>query len=119
MRKSALSLVACGGGGVTGLRGALAAAGAELPDVRHGLVRVTERIDNSDTVKFCFVTVAPSAGVAPGRQGRIGTVRGRAVARFRPYHGDVTVNVAEELTEDGVMGAVSNLRAGNKGTTWS
>ncbi|CAM9566850.1 unnamed protein product [Phaeothamnion confervicola] len=103
---SKVKLLACGAGGVDALVATLPADG-----YGHALLRLTERIDASDTTKFCYVKWQPES-VAPAVRGRLGVLQGAVSGVFHPYHGDLTATDAADVTASSVMKCVSNLRAG-------
>jgi len=96
-KKPALKLKSSGSGGLDALKADLAADAFNF-----GFVRVTEVIDKTVAVKFCFVKSQPEA--TPFRQkGKLGLLGGAVSAVFAPYHGDVFVDTVDELTMDGVI----------------
>jgi hypothetical protein len=64
--------------------------------------RLTEVIDKTTAVKFCFIKSQPEA--TPFRlKGKLGLKLGAVAAVFAPYHGDLVIDLPEELTLDGVV----------------
>ncbi|CAM9608447.1 unnamed protein product [Chrysoparadoxa australica] len=94
--------------------GGLAAAVAELPadNFAYALVRTTEQIDNSVTVKFFYVKWNPSA-IPASVKGKLGVLQGAVTKVFEPYHGDLVTGDSVDLTEANMMSRVANLRAHN------
>ena len=92
-----------GVGGASALRAALA------EDTNsYGLLRLTQRVDSCVLTKFLYVRCHP-AGVPPLAKGRLGTLVGAAKESFRPYHADIFVHSAEELTDDTADAALKNF----------
>lgn len=99
--KHTLTLVAQGDGDADEMMAAASADGFYI-----GVVRVTEKIDLSVTVKFALVKLM-NPTVKPMLKGEIGTVIGKLEEVFVPYHVDLTVDAAEEVTAAVVADKVS------------
>eukprot|EP01111_Echinosteliopsis_oligospora_P003829 TRINITY_DN1600_c0_g1_i1.p1 TRINITY_DN1600_c0_g1~~TRINITY_DN1600_c0_g1_i1.p1 ORF type:complete len:506 (+),score=171.78 TRINITY_DN1600_c0_g1_i1:77-1594(+) len=93
-------LVGKGNGGVDELS-------ANLSDdiVGYGLVRLIERIDESDTVKFAFINWTGD-NVPRMLRARIGTHSGAVKEFLHPYHVDIQATHKSEVTEDIVVKTV-------------
>ena len=105
-----------GGGGAAALRGAIAGCGATYA---YALLRITEVIDKSVTVKFALVVSQPEA-VPAMVQGQLGVLRGAVTPLFEPVHGSVFVTQPDELTDESVLRTVSVARGagGASKVTW-
>jgi len=100
--KNTLDFIGSGNGGVNELRGHLDDSKAS-----YGLVRVTDKIDNSVTVKFVFI-VWCGEKVAFVKKAQITTHKGSVTALFGQHHNDVHASTLDELTEDLIMSKVSD-----------
>lgn len=78
-----LRLVGSGSGGVTAL-----AASLDASSVFYGLVRTTDVIDKSVTVKFVFLSFIGSA-VPPMKRARVSTIKGSVTGIFSPFHAEM------------------------------
>jgi len=94
-------LLAKGNGGVTELV-------EHLKDyvVAYGLVRKIEQIDDSKTVKFCFINWA-GENTPRMLKARIGTHRGAVNEFFSPFHVDVNCSHRNEISDDIVKNLIS------------
>jgi hypothetical protein len=88
---------ASGTGGVNEL-----VANLDRGAVMYGLVRLTQKIDLSTTVKFVYIYFVGDE-VPFIKQGRIGIVQGDVKRYFAPFHIDFEITRPEELNEDIVM----------------
>jgi len=70
--------------------------------VAYGLLRKTDRIDESLTIKFVFINWV-GENIDRMHRARIGTYQGAVRELFAPYHVDIDCSHLEELTEDKVM----------------
>lgn len=78
----------------------------------YGLVRLQDRIDEqSVTTKFCYV-VFIGEDVGGLTKGRISTHRGQINALFSPYHTDLVVSEAREVTLTAIQQRVKASSAG-------
>lgn len=79
---------------------------ANLPEdqVMYGLVRLQERIDMSDTVKFAYIVWFPS-GVSFTKRGKYGVVSGSIQRQFEPFQVSLTFDgeSADSVTEEYIM----------------
>jgi hypothetical protein len=93
-RSKTLTLVGTGSGGVSEFI-------TQLKDdiVGYGLVRLIETVDNSQTVKFCFVNWT---GPNINRMQRAGlaTHKGFVTELFHPYHVDLECEKPSEVSEE-------------------
>jgi len=96
-----VALLGAGDGGVNELIG-------NLQDniVAYGLVRVTERFDNSDTVKFVFIKWIGES-IHRMLRARLGTHSGAVKEVFHPYHVDVEASNLSEISEEIITKTVS------------
>jgi hypothetical protein len=98
--KNGIELVGSGANGVEELK-------QHLSDnkVFYGLVRVTDKIDQSVTVKFVFI-VWVGEKVSFVQKGKITTHKGSITSLIGQYHNDVHASNLSELSEDIVLGKV-------------
>lgn len=73
--------------------------------VAYGLVRLIERVDESDTVKFAFINWTGD-NIPRMLRARIGTHSGAVKQFFSPYHVDINATHKSEVTEDIVRSTV-------------
>jgi len=73
----------------------------------YGLVRVTDKIDNSVTVKFVLI-VWVGEKVPFVKKAQVTTHKGSVTKLFGQYHNDVHANTLDEVTQDIVMSKVRN-----------
>jgi len=71
----------------------------------YGFVRVSERIDESDTIKFCFVKWVGN-DLRPMSRAKLTPQVGDITARFKPYHVDVYCTEFSEISQEIVEGLV-------------
>jgi len=84
--------------------GGTAALAAKLADdnIYYGLVRTTEQIDKSTTVKFVFVSFI-GEGVKPMRKAKISTLKGTVTEAFEPFHAELlNATSAAEVTPEAI-----------------
>jgi len=74
--------------------------------VAYGLVRINERFDNSDTVKFVFIKWIGES-IHRMLKARLGTHSGAVKDVFSPYHVDVEAERLDEISEEIVIKTVS------------
>lgn len=72
----------------------------------YGLVRVKERFDNSDTVKFVYIRWIGES-IHRMLRARLGTHSGGVKEVFAPYHVDVEASNLSEISEDILTKTVS------------
>ncbi|KAH9257568.1 hypothetical protein BASA81_003994 [Batrachochytrium salamandrivorans] len=101
--KKTIELIGTGAGGVDELLQACRPA-----TVCYGLFRVTEQIDKTTAVKFCFLTWQPE-DVPVMARAAISTHKGAVQPVFRPYHVDFQVADASELDHERVMDHIMSL----------
>jgi len=96
-----VALVGTGEGGVNELI-------SHLQDniVAHGLVRVTERFDNSDTVKFVYINWVGEK-IHRMLRARLGTHSGAIKEIVSPYHVNVDATNHSEISEEIVTKTIS------------
>ena len=88
-----------GGGSVDAMNAAFS-----TDSFNYGLVRLTEQIDKSLVVKFCYVRSQPEA--TPFRtKGKLGVLTGAVAKVFAPAHGDVLIDGSEPLTQSMIVEA--------------
>jgi len=100
--KNTLDFIGSGTGGVEELKGRL-----EETKASYGLVRVTDKIDNSVTIKFVFI-VWCGEKVPFVRKAQITTHKGSVSKLFGQYHNDIHASNLDEITESIIMGKVSD-----------
>jgi len=105
--KNTLALVGSGTGGLRELTSAL-----EDGKPNYGLLRVTDQIDNSVTVKFVYVKWQPTS-LAPTLKAQISTKKGIIDPLFEPYHVDFFVEHKHEMDEGTIIDKVK-AAAGTK-----
>jgi hypothetical protein len=67
--------------------------------VGYALLRTTEQIDDSTTVKFVFINwVGPN--INRMHRARLGTYRGGITNLFAPYHVDLNCEALNEISEE-------------------
>jgi hypothetical protein len=99
-QKNTLVLTGSGSGGVDELKPKL-----DLSKVSYGLVRVTDQIDNSVTVKFVFI-VWCGEKVPFVKKAQITTHKGSISTLVGQYHNDVYANNPDELSEELIISKV-------------
>jgi len=80
-------------------------APAEDNLVNFGLLRVTDQIDNSTTVKFVYV-VYMHDDIPAMLKAKVGTLGGKIQDAFRPMHCDVWISRRDEITQAQVLDKV-------------
>jgi hypothetical protein len=98
--KNAIDLVGTGSNGLEELKQHL-----NEGSVFYGLVRVTDQIDQSVTVKFVFI-IWVGEKVPFVQKGKVTTHKGSISALVGQYHNDVHASNISELTEDIILGKV-------------
>eukprot|EP01103_Thecamoeba_quadrilineata_P000009 TRINITY_DN10004_c0_g1_i1.p1 TRINITY_DN10004_c0_g1~~TRINITY_DN10004_c0_g1_i1.p1 ORF type:complete len:356 (+),score=84.72 TRINITY_DN10004_c0_g1_i1:54-1070(+) len=107
--KNTLDLVGSGQNGLEELKQNL-----KDESVFYGLVRVTDQIDQSVTVKFVFI-VWVGEKVPFVQKGKVTTHKGSISSLVGQYHNDVHANNLSELTEEIVYGKVRDASgSGNR-----
>ncbi|KYR02663.1 putative actin binding protein [Tieghemostelium lacteum] len=74
--------------------------------VGYGLVRIVEKIDNSNTVKFAFINWV-GENIPRMLRARLGTHIGTIKELVQPYHVDIKCSVPSEISEDIVVDTIS------------
>ncbi|KAL3894233.1 MAG: hypothetical protein SGCHY_005395 [Lobulomycetales sp.] len=87
-----VSLVATGEGGFQEM-----VKSFDSSKVQYALLRVTTKVDFSDTVKFVYIYLLGEE-VPMMKKGRLGVCKGEAQAKFQPYHVDFEISTASEIT---------------------
>jgi ssRNA-specific RNase YbeY (16S rRNA maturation enzyme) len=100
-QKNTLNLTAKGTGGVEELKTHL-----DNSKASYGLVRVTDKIDESVTVKFVFI-VWVGEKVPFLKKAQITTHKGSVTSLVGQYHNDVQASELGELTEDIIISKVT------------
>jgi hypothetical protein len=80
--------------------------------VAYGLLRKSDQIDLSATVKFCFIDWRGS-GINFMQRAKLGTHSGFVTELFRPYHVDIQTGDLSELSENSLMDKIRHA-AGTK-----
>jgi len=86
-----------GNGGVEQLKALL-----EDDMVGYGLVRKTDKIDESLTVKFVFISFVGD-NINRMHRARLGTHQGAVRSLFTPYHVDISCTHVNELSDEILM----------------
>lgn len=89
-----IGVIGLGADGINELKSHL-----DSKQVLYGLVRVTEVIDKSVTVKFVFVYWLGD-DVPPMAKARVTTHKGAVEAKLAPYHTTIFANSQDEVTEE-------------------
>jgi hypothetical protein len=92
--KDTLKLVDKGTGGCDAMMGAV-----QDRQAMYGLFRMTEMVDKSLTVKFCYLVWQPE-GVPIMLKGLLSTHKGVVTTAFRPFHIDFFAAERADLTEE-------------------
>jgi len=100
--KNTLEIVGTGSGGVNELKGHLNEA-----KMAYGLVRVTEKIDNSVTVKFVFI-IWCGTKVPFVQKGKMTTHKGSITQLIGQFHTDLNCSDLDEVDEDIIMKKVTS-----------
>lgn len=95
-----LQLVASGCGGTDEMKQHLSSDQA-----LYGFVRVSERIDESDTIKFCFIKWV-GTDLRPMSRAKLTPQVGEITAKFKPYHVDLYCTELEEVSQEVVEALV-------------
>jgi len=98
--KNALDFVGSGSAGVDELKGHLSES-----KTSYGMARVTDKIDNSVTVKFVLI-VWVGEKVPFVKKAQVTTHKGSVRSLFGQYHNDVHANVLDEVSESIVISKV-------------
>jgi len=93
-RVETLEYVASGEGCVSELKNHL-----KDDQAMYGLVRISERIDESDTIKFCFIKWIGS-NMKPLNRAKITALIGEIASKFKPYHVDLYCSELGELSQE-------------------
>lgn len=105
-----LVLAGFGSGGAEALAAHLTADAAY-----YGIVRVTDMVDRSSTIKFAFLTFLGD-GLSPMRRAKASTVQGSVSAVFAPFHAElVGLTDPSEVTRRAVNEAVGAVHGGAVG----
>jgi len=76
--------------------------------VAYGLVRIVEKIDNSNTVKFAFINWTGD-NIPRMLRARLSTHSGTVKDLVSPYHVDIKCSSKSEISEDIVVKEVANF----------
>jgi hypothetical protein len=101
--KKTIGLVGKGAGGCDALMEAVQDGRA-----MYGLFRVTEKVDASTTVKFCYVVWQPP-DVPVMMRGLLSTHKGEVTGAFRPFHCDFFAASRSDLNHEQAMHHLSGL----------
>ena len=97
-RQPRLQLVGKGAGAVESVQSTLAPS-----ELLYALVRVTQQVDRSTTVKFALISWVGEQ-VAPMRKAKLSTLRGAATELLSPFHAELlNVSDAAAVTHDQIM----------------
>jgi len=100
-QKNTLNLISKGSGGIEELKKHL-----DLAKASYGLVRVTDKIDDSVTVKFVFI-VWVGEKVPFLKKAQITTHKGSITSLVGQYHNDLQASDLSELTEELILSKVT------------
>lgn len=95
-------LIGSGSGGVEEMRNYLSPTSCY-----YGIVRVTETIDKSETVKFCFLKYLGTS-IKPMFKAKITVHQGAMQEKFKPFHVEMFAEDLGEVSQDVVMKLVSD-----------
>ena len=97
-RQPSLQVVGSGAGGPEGMQQKLASS-----ELLYALVRVTQQVDRSTTVKFVLISWVGEQ-VAPMRKAKLSTLRGSATEVLSPFHAEMlNANDPAAVTHANVM----------------
>jgi len=99
-KKNTLELVGSGSGGIEELKQHLSET-----KMFYGLVRVTDKIDNSVTIKFVFI-IWCGEKVPFVQKGKMTTHKGSISSLMGQYHNDINCSNLNELSEEVIMSKV-------------
>jgi len=71
-------------------------------EVMYGLVRFTETVDMSETIKFAYIRWVGEK-VSFVKRGKFGVVHGSVEKYFQPYHGNIDIDRKEDVTEEALI----------------
>ena len=74
----------------------------------YGFVRITETIDQTEAIKFCFIKSQPEATSFKSK-GKLGLLGGAVSNVFHPYHGDVFIDEVGDLKIEEVILATKKV----------
>jgi len=101
---SALECVGSGGGGAAALSAML-----DPERISYGLVRVEDKVDQSDTIKFVHVSFLGER-VSALRRAKCSTKKGSVTALFEPFHAEIlNATSADEISPSAVAALVGNV----------
>jgi len=98
--KNTLDFIGSGSGGVEELKPHL-----EVTKASYGLVRVTDKIDNSVTVKFVFIMWCGEK-MPFVKKAQVTTHKGSVTKLFGQYHNDIHASELSEIGQDIIMNKV-------------
>jgi len=101
-KSNSVKFLASGSGGLAEMR-------THFKDdvVAYGIIRVTEKIDDTVAVKFCFVDWR-GENINRMQRANLGIHSGDVTALLRPYHVDVQCTDQSEITDAIIMQKVKN-----------
>jgi len=80
--------------------------------VAYGLLRKSDKVDLSETVKFCFIDWR-GTNINYMQRAQLGTHSGFVTELFHPYHVDIQTNDLSELSEENIIDKIKHA-AGTK-----
>ena len=95
-----LDVASAGSGGFSAL---ISGIREDVPN--FALLRFTDKIDKSMTVKFAYIVYIPS-DYSPLKKARVGTMSGTIQDLLRPMHVDLFISTKDEITEADVLARV-------------
>jgi len=100
--KNTLDLTGKGTGGLSALKEHL-----DVAKMSYGMVRVTDKIDQSVTIKFVFICWCGEK-VNFVQKAKMTTHKGSITSLIGQYHNDINASLLEELDENLIKGKVSD-----------
>lgn len=78
-------------------------------NIYYGLVRISEQIDQSSTVKFVFTSfIGDNVGVM--RKAKCSTLKGTITDAFEPFHAELlNATCAQEVTDEAVIELLGSM----------
>lgn len=76
--------------------------------INFGVLRVVDKIDEHDTVKFVLIGLQPET-IGAFRKAHLATMLGEVRKFFEPYHVDMFISSADEISNDEVLNRVSDM----------
>ena len=71
-------------------------------------MRITETIDQTEAIKFCFIKSQPEATSFKSK-GKLGLLGGAVSSVFHPYHGDIFIDEVGDLKVREKQGFIASV----------